>query len=115
MKIDLFVDEKQIWPNEHFLNYLIEKRGVAVIKRVSDESEIARINLGKPLWFLNYVSFSYNGRYVAIAGRYPDNTQNDKRQVVYYIHQRLRVCCQACNIFLYKNLDWHLQTLFHLD
>ena len=76
--IDLFVDEKQIWPNEHFLNYLIEKRGVAVIKRVSDESEIARINLGKPLWFLNYVSFSYNGRYVAIAGRYPDNTQNDK-------------------------------------
>ncbi len=76
--IDLFVDEKQIWTNEHFMNYIIEKRGVAVIKRVSDESEIARINLGKPLWFLNYVSFSYDGRYVAIAGRYPDNTQDDE-------------------------------------
>ena len=76
--IDFFVDEKQIWTNEHFMNYIVEKRGVAVIKRFSNDSEITRINLGKPLWFLNYVSFSYDGRYVAIAGRYPDNTHDDK-------------------------------------
>ena len=76
--IDFFVDEKQIWSNEHFMNYVVEKKGVAVIKRFSNDSEIARINLGKPLWFLNYVSFSYDSRYVAIAGRYPDNTHDDE-------------------------------------
>ena len=76
--IDFFVDENQVWGNEHFMNYLVEERGIAVIKRFSDNYEIARINLGKPLWFLNYVSFSYDGRYVAIAGRYPDNTHDEK-------------------------------------
>ncbi|MDE6642979.1 MAG: hypothetical protein K2K27_02655 [Muribaculaceae bacterium] len=76
--IDFFVDENQVWGNEHFMNYLVEERGMAVIKRFSDDYEIARINLGKPLWFLNYVSFSYDGRYVAIAGRYPDNTHDEK-------------------------------------
>ncbi|MDE7413946.1 MAG: hypothetical protein K2N05_09210 [Muribaculaceae bacterium] len=76
--IEYFVDEKQIWGNEEFMNYIVEKRGIAVIKRLSNNSVITRINLGKPLWFLNYVSFSYDGRYVAIAGRYPDNTHDDE-------------------------------------
>ena len=35
---------------------------------------IHEIYIGQPLWFLNYVSFSYDNRYVAISGRYPDNT-----------------------------------------
>ena len=33
-----------------------------------------RINLGIPLWFMNYISFSYDSRYIAVAGRYPDDT-----------------------------------------
>ena len=75
--INYFVDEEQIWSNEHFMNYIVEERGVAVIKHLSNDSEIARINLGKPLWYLNYVSFSYDGKYVAIAGRYPDHTHDE--------------------------------------
>ena len=57
-----------------FVNLFIEKRGVAVIRRISDNSEIARIALGIPLWYLNYVAFSKDSKYVAIAGRYPNGT-----------------------------------------
>ena len=28
-----------------------------------------RVNIGIPLWFMNYISFSYDSRYVAMAGR----------------------------------------------
>jgi WD40 repeat protein len=75
--IKYFVDEENKFGNDYFLSFIVEKRGVAVIKRLIDDTELARINLGKPLWFLNYVSFSYDGKYVAIAGRYPDNTHDD--------------------------------------
>ena len=57
-----------------FTGLFIEIRGVAVIKRIPDNVEVARIPLGPPLWFLNYVSFSKDSRYVAIAGRYPDES-----------------------------------------
>ena len=76
--VKLFVDEKNIFGNEYFVSFIVEKRGIAVIKKVKDNSEVARIKLGRPLWFLNYVSFSYDGRYVAIAGRYPNNTSDDE-------------------------------------
>ena len=35
---------------------------------------VAKIKLGNPLWFLNYVAFSQDSKYVAIAGRYPDGS-----------------------------------------
>jgi len=57
-----------------FTNMFIDIRGIAVIRRVYDKSEVARISLGHPLWFLNYVAFSKDSKYVAIAGRYPDGT-----------------------------------------
>lgn len=76
--VKFFVDEKQVFGNEYFMSYIVEKRGIAVIKKMEDDREVARISLGKPLWFLNYVSFSYDGRYVAIAGRYPNNTSDDE-------------------------------------
>jgi hypothetical protein len=75
--IKYFVDEEQELGNDYFLSFIVEKRGVAVIKRLIDNTELARIDLGHPLWYLNYVSFSYDGKYVAIAGRYPDNTHDD--------------------------------------
>lgn len=71
------IDEKNIWGNSRFISFIVKKRGNVVIKRTSDDSVVAKIDIGKPLWFLNYVSFSYDGRYVAIAGRYPDNTRDD--------------------------------------
>ncbi len=76
--LKFFVDEKQVFGNEYFMSLIVEERGIAVIKKVRDDSEVARISLGNPLWFLNYVSFSYDGRYVAIAGRYPNNARDDE-------------------------------------
>lgn len=71
---EILIDEKNIYGISWFLELFIETRGIAVVCRTEDKSEVARINLGKPLWFLNYVSFSYDNRYVAIAGRYPNNS-----------------------------------------
>lgn len=76
--VKFFVDENNVFGNEYFISFIVEKRGIAVIKKVKDDSEVARIKLGRPLWFLNYVSFSYDGRYVAIAGRYPNNTYDNE-------------------------------------
>lgn len=67
----------------HFIDFFIEKRGVAVIRRVSDDVEVARIQLGAPLWFLNYVSFSRDSRYVSIAGRYPNDSSYSGLFLVY--------------------------------
>lgn len=54
-----------------FLNLFIGKRGIAVIRKSDDNSMLAKINLGDPLEYINYVSFSYDKKYIAIAGCYP--------------------------------------------
>ena len=33
-----------------------------------------KVDLGRPLWYINYISFSYDGKMMAVAGRYPYNT-----------------------------------------
>ena len=69
--------------NDWFIGLFIDLRGVAVIKRISNNEEVARIPLGRPLWFLNYVSFSKDSRYVAIAGRYPNGSSYGGLFLVY--------------------------------
>lgn len=71
---EFIIDEKNIYGISWFLELFIEKRGIAVICRTEDKSEVARIKLGFPLEYLNYVSFSYDNHYVAIAGKYPDRS-----------------------------------------
>lgn len=44
---------------------------------ISGEISTRKIDLGIPLWFLNYVSFSFDGKMMSVAGRYPDNTQDE--------------------------------------
>ena len=66
-----------------FTQWFIDIRGVAVIRRVSDGSVVDRIYLGHPLWFLNYVSFSMDSKYVAIAGRYPDGSNSGGLFLIY--------------------------------
>lgn len=58
---------------EHFLRLFIDFRGIALIRRTSNNAIANKIRLGDPLWFINYVAFSHDSRYVAIAGRYPNN------------------------------------------
>lgn len=61
----------QGYEGDYLVRLVIGVRGIALIRRMSDESVVAKIDLGSPLRFINYVSFSFDNRYVAIAGRYP--------------------------------------------
>lgn len=65
---DSVLDAKNQYSVEHFLNRLYGVRGIAVIRKSYDDSEYSRIDLGAPLMYINYVSFSYDCKYVAIAG-----------------------------------------------
>lgn len=70
-------------PYADFAKLFLERRGVAYIKKKSNDSVVAKIDLGDPLWFLNYVSFSYDNRYVAIAGRYHNESNYSGLFLVY--------------------------------
>lgn len=55
-----------------FVNvFVIEKRGVALIRKINTKEVYRKIPLGPPLKYINYAAFSYDNRYVAIAGCYP--------------------------------------------
>lgn len=86
--IKFFVDKNDVWDNEKFLSYIVEKQGVAVIKWTKDDSNVVKIKLGKPLWFLNYVSFSYDNQYIAIAGRYPNESEKGGLFLIYDINRK---------------------------
>lgn len=51
-----------------FVRRAIAVRGIALIRNMSDDSIVAKIDLGLPLSFINYVSFSYDSRFVSLAG-----------------------------------------------
>ena len=65
---NILLDEDNSWGTDFFLSRVFQSRGVAIIRKVLDDSIVARIALGEPLVFLNYVSFSYDSRYVSIVG-----------------------------------------------
>lgn len=62
------IDSENTFGTKHFLERIYEARGVAVIRNYHNDSEYCRIPLGTPLTFLNYVAFSYDAKYVSIAG-----------------------------------------------
>ena len=66
-----------------FLDYFVRAHHIISVKKSSDNSIYRLIDIGRPLWFLNYVSFSYDERYIAIAGRYPSNTSPGGLFLVY--------------------------------
>ena len=74
-----------------FTRLFIDVRGVAIIRRVTDNSEFAKIYLGKPLWFLNYVAFSKNSEYVAITGRYPDGSNKGGLFLIYDLKNKKEI------------------------
>lgn len=79
------VDELTCKAFDHFLKYT--NNFTNFIFKVTEYIKLSnqhtgqsrRINIGIPLWFMNYVSFSYDSRYVAIAGRYEDDTMDENR------------------------------------
>ena len=67
----------------NFIDSFIESRGYAIIRSTKDDAIIEEIPLKAQLWFLNYVSFSFDGRYVGIAGRFPNGGQYAGLLLVY--------------------------------
>lgn len=80
--------ERFLLETVNFTSQFLEERGFAKIRRVSDDCIIADIELGPKLWFLNYVSFSCDNRYVAIAGRYPNGSSYGGLLLVYDLCQK---------------------------
>lgn len=65
---EIVLDEQNSNGTKKFLDKFIGTKGIALIRRSSDDSIVAKIELGKPLTYINYVSFSYDSRYIALAG-----------------------------------------------
>lgn len=61
-----------------FTGVIFDIKEYVYIKNEAD-TVISKIEIGRPLWFINYISFSYDSRYVAIAGRYEDDTEDESR------------------------------------
>lgn len=57
--------------HQEFTNLFVKIVGIAIIRRMETGGVVEKIELGSPLAYLNYVSFSHDNRYVAIAGCYP--------------------------------------------
>jgi WD40 repeat protein len=68
---------------QSFSKFFIEKRGFIYIRSRTNNDVVAKIPLEECLWFLNYVSFSYDNKYVAIAGRYPNESDMGGLFLVY--------------------------------
>ena len=70
------IDEDRLRYESHFVDkYVVGRREYVTVFRYGQPIHIL---IGRPLWFLNYVSFSFDGRYVYLVGRYPDETYSFK-------------------------------------
>ncbi|MBD5190626.1 MAG: hypothetical protein HDS93_02045 [Bacteroidales bacterium] len=86
---DFLIDKENALGIQIFLSRVFDIRGIAVIKKISDDSIVAKIDLGKPLDFINYVSFSYDSRYIALAG-YRDFTHG--LFLIYDLYEEKTLC-----------------------
>lgn len=96
--IKKIIDKTKKWGSGWFLNLFIEKRGIAIIRRTENCNISHRISLGEPLWFLNYVAFSHDEKYVAIAGRYPNDTKKGGLLLIYNLEEN-KVVYQHSNSY----------------
>lgn len=90
-----FVDVVEIYfckdKKNSFVETFTEARGYAYIKSTSTKETVEEIPLGTPLWFLNYMSFSYDSKLVALAGRYPDETGKGGLFMIYDLHNHKKI------------------------
>lgn len=60
--------------SNEFVSLFIQEKGRIILRFMSDNTISHVIEIGQPLWFLNYVAFSDDERCVAIAGKYRNRT-----------------------------------------
>lgn len=76
--------------NTEFQIYSHEQVPVEYVVYSKDNGEVVeKIELGSPLAYLNYVSFSYDNRYVAIAGCYPWGVSTGGLFLLYDLEEHL--------------------------
>lgn len=80
-----------------FISLIVGKRGIAVIRNTNDSSVFAKIDLGQPLSYINYVSFSFDSRFVAIAGHRHESHLNQGLLLIYDLSKKETI--------LYKNTN----------
>lgn len=91
---DFLIDKVNAHGVQIFLSRVFDIRGIAVIKKISDDSLVAKIDLGKPLSYINYVSFSYDSRYISLAG-YRDFTHG--LFLIYDLEEKRTLCRISTN------------------
>lgn len=104
-----FANVKSISANQNnFFSLLFELRGRVVIKSRDTPAIVECIELGPALWYLNYVAFSFDSRYVCIGGRYPNGSQYGGLFMIYDL--KLHEC-------LHKETDYYAiwTTAFNRD
>lgn len=77
--------------HQKFTDLFIKIVGIAIIRRMDNGEVVEKIELGSPLAYLNYVSFSYDNRYVAIAGCYPWGVSTGGLFLLYDLEEHMTI------------------------
>lgn len=77
--------------HQEFTNLFIKILGIAIIRRMDTGEVVEKIELGSPLAYLNYVSFSHNNQYVAIAGCYPFGVSTGGMFLLYDLKEHMTI------------------------
>lgn len=91
---DCLIDENNLFGELCFIRRIIGVRGIAIIRQVSNDSIIAKIDLGTPLKYINYVAFSYDSRFVSIVG-YRDSSHG--MFLIYDLIEKRSLCRMNTN------------------
>ena len=77
--------------HQDFTILFVKIVGIAIIRRMDAGDVVEKIELGSPLAYLNYVSFSYDNRYVAIAGCYPLGVSTGGLFLLYDLEEHMTI------------------------
>lgn len=78
-------EEKYLKSNTEFVPLFVDELGYVIYKDAETNSE-QRILIGRSVWFLNYVSFSYDSRYLAFGAKMKQDTWRFTEEGVYEIY-----------------------------
>ncbi len=88
---DLGKNVHNIARNQDFTYLFLKKVGIVIIRRMDTGDVVEKIELDSPLAYLNYVSFSYDNRYIAIAGCYPLGVSTGGLFLLYDLEEHLPI------------------------
>lgn len=98
-QLDVVIDELLDLKNSLFINLFID-RYYYVVYNKTNSSEQKRVLIGQKVWYLNYVSFSYDSKYLAFGARTRNSDALDNGQAggifkIYDIEKEQVVFCDT--------------------